>query len=210
MNNLKIVLIGGAPMVGKTTVGLKIAMELGFGYLCSEDLADGIIAVTNRNTHESLHILEQVDHREYFMSHSAARMVSDAQTRNKACWPAVERVIMNHMNYLGPIVIEGWDILPHQVRKLQVEGVAALWLTAGKDVFEQRVMQQEDYFVNTTGMEMFMQRFIERSVSYDELIRQHLDELELPRVDVKPDMSEQEIIERCMEAIGQGCKNGRG
>ncbi len=202
MNN-KIILIGGAPMVGKTTVGLKIAMELGFGYLCSEDVADGIIAVTNKKTHEKLHVLEQVDHRQYFMSHSTARMVSDARTRNKACWPAVERVIMNHSNYLGSIVIEGWEILPHQVAKLKVEGVSALWLTAGKDIFEERVAQQEDYFADTTGMDMFMERFIARSVDYNDLIRHDVQELGLPMVEVKPGMQQQEVVDLCLDVIDQ-------
>ena len=201
MLNSDVILIGGAPLVGKTVVGRKLAVRFEYGCLSADDLADGIIAVTNSQTHPHLHSLEFKDHRRYFMTHTVARMVTDARYRHEACWPALKSVIMKHAGGYEPLVIEGWGLLPDKVAQLDEAGIKSLWLTAEREGFEQRVRGQSEFFDETAMKDHFMRQFIERSVRYNDEIRQEAESNHLPVVEVALSAGVEDIVEMCMKVV---------
>ena len=201
MLNSDVILIGGAPLVGKTVVGRKLAVRLEYGCLSADDLAEGIIAVTNSQTHPHLHAMELEDHRRYFMTHTVARMVMDARYRHEACWPALKRVIMKHVGGIDGLVIEGWGLLPDKVAQLDGTCIKSIWLAAEREVFEQRVFQQEEFFQATAMKEHFMSQFIDRSVRYNDEIRNEAESYQLPVVEVRLNDGVEDIVEMCMKVV---------
>ncbi|MCA9946780.1 MAG: zeta toxin family protein, partial [Anaerolineales bacterium] len=62
----KVILIGGAPGAGKTTLGSALAVKLGVNSLTIDDLVTAVIAVTTPETHPGIHALRKGPHTEYF------------------------------------------------------------------------------------------------------------------------------------------------
>ncbi|KPK76337.1 MAG: hypothetical protein AMJ79_06965 [Phycisphaerae bacterium SM23_30] len=203
MNNATVILLGGAPLVGKTAVARKLAGQWAYGCVSTDDLADAITAVTTPQSHPHLHLLEQKDHRKYFIKHTAARLVADAEYLNEGLWPALKKIIIKHGERADPLVIEGWHLMPHRVAQLDQKGIYSLWLVAEREFFEQKVHQQAELFHQTAMADELMRKFIERSTIINDNIRQAATSLSLPIVEVSPPDTTEEIYERCLEVIKQ-------
>jgi 2-phosphoglycerate kinase len=197
----KVILIGGAPLVGKTTVARKLAARLEYSCLSTDDLIQAVIALTTEQSHPHLHLLEHKDDRQYFITHSVARLVADAQIRNQAVWPAVKKIIMNHGRYTTPIIVEGWALMPEKVAQLEMGQVASLWLVASPQVFEQRVRQESEFFRSTAMEEVFIRKFIDRSTICNDNLRKAAGALNLPLVEVAPQSGADEIVDFCLERM---------
>ena len=55
MSYPRVILVGGAPMSGKTTVTSRLAATLGYGCLSTDDLGEALRAVTTKDLHPHLH-----------------------------------------------------------------------------------------------------------------------------------------------------------
>ena len=106
MQNLRVLLIGGPPGAGKSTLGRAVAAELGFGSLTVDDLVVAARVLTTEETHPDLHHMRRVGYRQYFTDGPAEKLVSDALALEAAMWPAVEQVIVSHAASKSPLVID--------------------------------------------------------------------------------------------------------
>ena len=193
----RVILLGGAPLLGKTVVGRKLAVRLEYGCLATDDLADGIMAVTTEQTHPHLHLLEQRDHRKYFVTRSVARMVADAEYRNEGLWPAVKRVIVKHAEWAPPVVIEGWHLVPKKVAQLGMGGILSLWLVGDDEVFRERVLEQSVSFEQTSMGEELVRKFIERSIALNKGILEGAESFGLPVVKIAQGDTIEKVVEDC-------------
>jgi 2-phosphoglycerate kinase len=66
LNKVKVVLIGGAPGIGKTTLGRMLANRLDAAFLSTDDLLAAVKAVTTPESHPGLHVMTAVNYIEYF------------------------------------------------------------------------------------------------------------------------------------------------
>jgi len=64
MSYPRVILIGGAPMSGKTMVAHRLAATLGYGCLSTDDLGEAIRAVTTKDSHPHLHPMDGYDYRD--------------------------------------------------------------------------------------------------------------------------------------------------
>ena len=203
MKGPRVILIGGAPLVGKTVVGRKLAARLEYGCISTDDIADGIMAVTTEQTHPHLHLLEQKDHRKYFVTRTVARMVADAEYRNEGLWPALKKVIVKHAEWAAPVVLEGWHLVPKKVAQLELPGILSLWLVGEEAVFRERVQEQAGSFEQTSMAEELVRKFIERSMALNDGIREAAESLGLPVVKVGQGETVGEVFEDCWETLSR-------
>jgi 2-phosphoglycerate kinase len=199
----KVILMGGAPLIGKTAVAQKLAIRLEYSCLATDDLVEAIIAVTTPQSHPHLHLLEHKDHRKYFIRNSVARLVADAEYRNEGLWPAIKAVITKHAESAAPIVMDGWHILPDKVAQMDLPGIASIWLVAGGDFFAQKISQQADQFRQIPMGDELMRKFIERSTLVNDNIRQAVMSRHLPLVEVSPSASVDDICNLCLKILPQ-------
>src|SRR5712691_428299 len=83
----RVILIGGAPMAGKTTVAHLLAAHLGYGCLSTDDLGEAIRAVTTKDSHPALHPMAGYDYREYYVTCSLEALIADVRREHHALWP---------------------------------------------------------------------------------------------------------------------------
>jgi len=146
-NYHKVVLIGGAPMTGKTTVARKLAAQLGYACLSTDDLGEAIRAITTCKSHPDLHPMTGYDYREYYICHSLEELIRHTQKQHKASWPAVEAVIRTHAAWGQPIVIEGWNIYPEWVNQLELPNIKSIWFIADEKLLEHRIRENQEFYV---------------------------------------------------------------
>jgi 2-phosphoglycerate kinase len=142
----RVILIGGAPMSGKTTVAHMLAATLGYGCLSTDDLGAAIRAVTSKDSHPHLHPMDGYDYREYYVARSPAELIADAGLERRALWPAVQSVISAHCEWGAPIVIEGWSLWPEWVIQLRSPSVRSLWFVAHEPTLQERMINAVEFY----------------------------------------------------------------
>jgi 2-phosphoglycerate kinase len=105
LNTPKVLLIGGSPGAGKTTLGRASGAKLGIASLTIDHLRTAAKAVTTPQSHPGLHVMSRVNHVEYFKTSSVDQLIADAKQEHEALWPVVEKVIRNHASHAGSAIV---------------------------------------------------------------------------------------------------------
>ncbi|WP_328327674.1 MULTISPECIES: hypothetical protein [unclassified Streptomyces] len=211
MHDVRVVLIGGTSNVGKSTVGRAVAERLGFAYLST----DGLARHPGRpwRTPER----EVPDHvAEHYRSLTVDQLVSSVTEHYERLWPRIRELITEYAAGDGPeagLVLEGSALLPARVAGLTVPRTAAMWLTASEAVIRGRVREAGNYREAADGERLLMDKFLARTLRYQELIREDVDRLALDRVDLcgspRPEMSA-EVVLMLVDQSAFGRCNGSG
>jgi len=166
----KVILIGGCPGAGKTTLGRALASQLDYASLTIDDLFNAARAVTTKESHPGLHQMNMPTYSEYFTHTPVETLIADAAIQHQAIWPAVESTIRNHASWGVPIVIDGWHLRPEWVRALNLESVSAHWLVVDPEVLERRERANLDFVSHSDNPQQMLDRFLSRSLWYNEFI----------------------------------------
>lgn len=126
--NSTVILIGGAPLCGKTAAARLIGRRCGMPVISTDHLGEAARAVTSPASHADLHGCNLIDYRAYYASKSPDALFDDALRAHQALWPAIENVIRRHLEWAGSAVIEGWALLPQLVATIHAAGLRAFLL----------------------------------------------------------------------------------
>jgi 2-phosphoglycerate kinase len=198
MHYPKVVLIGGAPMSGKTTVSRLMAKRLGHGCFSTDDLGEAIRAVTTSQSHPALHPMEGSDYREYYVSRSIEDLIKDAEREHQALWPAVEVVIRAHATWRSPLLLEGWALRPARVSRLDLLGTVSLWLIVDERLLEERIRADVAFYRGASDEDVMKRKCLARSVWYNTHVREAVSQWGLTAVQVPRRASPDEICEICV------------
>ena len=179
MTSNKVILIGGAPGAGKTTLGSALAVKLGVNSLTIDDLVTAVIAVTTPETHPGIHALRKGPHTEYFTNSTVDELIADATLRHEATWPMVARLIQKYTYLKRGIVIDGWHIRPEWVAQLQLPNVWAGWLVIDPTVLEARERKNDEFLEGSADPERMFANFMGRSLWYNNLMKAQADALRI-------------------------------
>jgi len=203
MERPTVLIIGGAPLVGTAEVARKIAARWEYGCLSTDDLIQAVRAVTTAQSHPQFHLLQQKDHRQYFITHTVNRLATDLQYQNESVWPAVKKVLEHHIEEGTGIVIEGWALLPDRIAKLKSPRISSLWLVADESFFQRQVQQEHDFFETGPMEDVFARKFAARSTTINENIRKAADVYNLPIVEIIQDNTIENITDRCLGRVNK-------
>ena len=182
LDPLRVMLIGGSPMSGKSTIARAIAAQLGFSVIATDDLGAAARGVTIPAVAPDLFAMRAEDYREYYISHSVDELLEHAQRSHRALWPAVESVIHDHATWAPSSIVEGWALLPDLVAKLDISRVAAVWVDVPDSVLEARVRANPEFYAGASNPDLMIRRFTQRSVEFGLILRAQTSALHLPLV----------------------------
>ncbi|HAL46347.1 MAG: hypothetical protein FI707_07145 [SAR202 cluster bacterium] len=194
----KVILLGGAPFSGKSTVGRLIAAELGYGYASTDDIGQALRAVTAPESHSALHSMAGWAHTEYYISRPLDALMSDARRYHEAMWPAIEAVVRAHAAWGHPAVVEGWALWPERVATLGLPNVSSLWLIGDDRILEARIRADSDHHAGASDEEAMMRAYVARNVAYNSTLAEAVATLGLPAIHVDDQMSPKELCDACL------------
>jgi 2-phosphoglycerate kinase len=175
----KVYLIGGAPGVGKSTLGRELATRIGQTSLSADDLLVAAKGVTTAQSHPGLHVMSRLPYPEYFATSSVEQLKADATIQHDAMWPAIESVVRAHSKSGPPIVIDGWFMRPNRVAALDLANVRSLWLVAAPGVLAEREALNVEFWGRSSDPTRMRANFVARSLWYNDLIQREATTLGL-------------------------------
>lgn len=197
----KVILIGGAPLSGKTSLARKLAGKLEYCCISTDDAVQAVRAVTTPETHPGFHVMAGQDYREYYLNRSLDDLISDAQQQHQTTWPAIEELIRVHAMWSAPAIIEGWGLQPEQVARLDFPMVQSLWLVVDETALECRIRQAKDFLQGASDVERLIRQFLGRAIWFNRNIRQTATELGMPILQLPAEATLNEVTTLAMSAL---------
>ncbi len=171
----KVILIGGSSHVGKSTLAKSLAAKLGRTHISTDSLARHPGRPWRSPT-------ETVpDHvAKHYLHIPADQLFEDVLRHYRTnVLPKVEAIVASHLNKpsASRLILEGSALWPGFAASLDCQKVAALWLTASREVFRQRIHDASRYYSRSPIERKMVDKFLERTLIYDakmtEVVRRH-------------------------------------
>ena len=196
--NTSVILIGGSSHSGKSALSESIAENLGWNRISTDTLARHP-GRPWRSAPEKV-----PDHvAEHYLSLSVDELIVDVLHHYRVnVWPKVEEIIASHIDgsSQGRLIIEGSALWPELVATLDFGNIAALWLTASKEVFRQRIRDESLYHSKSLRERRMIDKFLERTLVYNAQMIEVANRHGFILVDVQQS-SVVELTKRCLSIL---------
>lgn len=113
----KIILIGGAPTVGKSTIAKAIARRFDIPFISGDQIREVMQSIADREKYPKLFAIDEFGPEDFFDKFSPQE-ISDAEyEQGETVWVGIKRLIDHDAMLTGTLIIEGVNILPHLVSR---------------------------------------------------------------------------------------------
>jgi 2-phosphoglycerate kinase len=198
MCKLRVILIGGSSNIGKSTLAESLVMKLGWCHISTDRLArhPGRPWQTKPET-VPVHVAE------HYLSLSVDELIEDVLRHYRSMWPDIESIVTTHATDCSTdrLILEGSALWPASVATLNLDNVAAIWLTASNNLFQARIYQASRFGEATVREKMMIQKFLERTHRYNEQMMEAVNRLGLVSINVEALASLDELSDRCLELL---------
>lgn len=201
MEIAKVILIGGAPMSGKTCLARKLATKLEYCCSSTDDAVQAVRSVTTLESHPSFHPMKGEDYREYYINHSLEELIADAKRQHQGSWPAVEELIRVHSTWGDPAIIEGWGLQPELVSRLDMPRVQSLWLVVEEVVLERRIRNAKSFLEGASNREKLIKQFLTRAIWFNRHVKDECTKLGMPLLQPSVGTDVEDIAKMALETL---------
>ena len=173
MDNIKLVLMGGTSHVGKSTLARRLADDLGWNYLSTDQLA--------RHPGRPWNIGDRPvpeDVIEHYSKLAMAELVDSVLLHYRHnVWPIIDAIVRSRLRnrFDCGLVFEGSAILPELVGASEYARVSSIWLTVPEQLISERVLHSSDYETRSATERRLIDAFLERTIAIDRFIRDATD-----------------------------------
>ena len=168
MERTKVILIGGTSHVGKSTLGQRLAEDLGWNYLSTDQLARHPGRPWKAGDRE---VPDEVVR--HYMKLSLSELTNSVLLHYRSnVWPIVDAIVKSRLNNpfdLG-LVFEGSAVLPDLYSMAEYPRVGAIWLTAADDLIAERIKLSSNYKAGSAAERRLVDAFLDRSIAFDRIV----------------------------------------
>lgn len=195
--DLRGILIGGTSNVGKSTLAQAIAARRGGQWTSTDSLGrhPGRPWGTVRP-----HVAE------HYATLAVDELIADVLRHYRGLWPGIEQLVAAHASDPArpPLILEGSALWPESVASLRLPGVGALWLTASDTFLQGRIYAGSGYAQAPPEARLLVDKFLARTLRYDELMLRALARLGLPWLNVEAAASLDDLADQALRLLAQG------
>ena len=178
----RVILIGGTSHTGKSTLAQSLAHKLGWSWLSTDSLA--------RHPGRPWRIKPEVvpEHvAEHYLSLSVDELLADVLRHYREnVWPIASALVIAHATdpSIDGLVLEGSALWPDWVAALDLDNIAAIWLTASNLFIAQRIHLESHYHQKTRHERLMIDQFLNRTLVFNEQMMVAVRQLGLLYLDV--------------------------
>lgn len=110
----RVILIGGAPTAGKSTVAEKLSKHLGIPWIGTDQIREIMKGTVTQEERPMLFNSRQFTAEEFFNTYSAEGIVQNEIAESEVVWAGVKAFIDNEYSWHS-FIVEGVALLPHLV-----------------------------------------------------------------------------------------------
>lgn len=111
----KIILLGGAPTTGKSTIAQALAKHFNLPWISTDQIRNTMRITASRDTYPNLFNPEGYDAERFLTEFSAEQIVDMEFRQSEAAWMGIRAFIQDDYTWNDGFVIEGVNILPQLV-----------------------------------------------------------------------------------------------
>lgn len=186
----KVLLIGGSPMIGKSTVARKIASSFEISSYSTDDIGEMLQTIADINPMKGKNYLD------YYSDSSLQELIDDIKDYHHNIEQAIIRLIEIHSSWGNSIVLEGYALYPHILEKCPNTNVYAIWLVAEEKVLESR-LKESIAFANASSS--VLKKYLHRSIWHNILLKQECDLYNCKYIVVDGSESKDELMSKILK-----------
>jgi 2-phosphoglycerate kinase len=190
----KVILIGGSPMVGKSTAAISLAAKLAYPCISTDDIGEVLQTVTDISP------MRGHDYLDYYTCREKAKLIEDITDYHKKMEPAIRKLAEIHSAWGNPLIIEGYALYPDQFKE-QNGNVFSVWLIADKHLLENRLNSNTDFYKNAKDPEKGRENYLYRSEWHNEKIFEQCKAGNQNYIIVKQESTTEEIASCIMDML---------
>jgi 2-phosphoglycerate kinase len=198
-----VILIGGAPFSGKTTLAKRLAAPRGYALVAIDDLGTALRAVTTPQSHPA-HPMAGWDYRADDLAHAPPTLIEHRAREHQALWPAIVAVIDAHRHWAGPVILEGWQLDPARVASLTHPQPRACWPLVDDAVLETRLRADPAFYQGCGDVERLIRHYLARSRWVNARVRQAAGHGAGVVLAVGPGETVDALVRRCVQRLWPG------
>jgi len=127
----RIILIGGMPTVGKSTIAKKLSEHYGLPWMSSDQIREIMKSAIDPSVDSALNGSVDMNAKEYFEKFTVQQIADMEYEQSVATWPGISFMINNDWTWRDGFILEGVNVLPKLVADEQTkrDNVQAIFLT---------------------------------------------------------------------------------
>lgn len=196
----KILLIGGAPTVGKSHIARKLAEEFNLPWISTDSIREQMRKIVTKSDYPNLFdFVESSDQDavDYLSNHSAKEIIEDQNRESIDVWKGVKAIIETDYVW-NSFIVEGIAVLPSFVASFKVEDkiIKPVFLISSNEerirevIFKRGLWDDADKYPDSVK-----EKEVEWTVAFCNWIKEECAEHDLSVVDVSQPNYYEQVIE---------------
>jgi 2-phosphoglycerate kinase len=184
----RIILIGGMPTVGKSTIANKLSEHFGLPWISSDQIREIMKSAIGPVVDSPLNGSVDMSAEDYFEKYTPQQIAQMEYEQSVATWPGIRFMINNDWTWRDGLILEGVNVLPKFVAEEQSRhsNIQAIFLTDNnidrtKDViFTRGLFDKADSYPDAAK-----EQELEWVKLFDEMIKREANEYHQPILEIE-------------------------
>lgn len=194
-HNVKVILIGGSPMIGKTTLATELALKYRYNCISTDDIGEIVQTIIDINP------MKDFDYREYYIKKSVENLIKETIKYHKEIWKPIKHLIEIHSTWSNPIIIEGWALYPKLLSSIKKQNIKTFWLIADEDILEKRIMGNKDFYEGASNKEKMISNYLKRSKWHNKKLYDEVIKLDKDYIMIDKSLTKEGLVSKAIQFL---------
>jgi 2-phosphoglycerate kinase len=190
----KVILIGGSPMIGKSTIAISLAVKLLYSCISTDDIGEILQTIS------AISPMHGQNYLDYYTCTEKPKLIQDIIEYHKKIEPAIHKLIKIHSTWGSPLIIEGWALYPNQFLEND-DNIFTVWLIADKHLLSNRLRKNIGFYIGAKEPEKMKENYLYRSEWYNDKILKQCETENKKYILVKQESTTDEIVSYIIDML---------